>query len=227
MKRGWTIVWILALGAVLGGCALWEQVPVLPPTQPPAELTASFGTSRDSIYLTWRGVEGATFYEVQRAATETGPYAPVGTSATPSFQDRVGRENEGKWFWYRVRACNAAGCGPWSGPVRGYAGRPPKPLGVQASDGTYPDIIRIEWEPVPGANVYQLYREPSPDPGCRGLCVVASNLKTNFYEDRNVRVGLRYTYAVRACNSYGCSELSERDSGCLEPCPVPLFAHEE
>ncbi|MFN3347084.1 MAG: hypothetical protein ACK42E_04675, partial [Candidatus Bipolaricaulaceae bacterium] len=132
MKRGWSAALVLALGATLAGCALFEQAPVFPPTRPPAEVTASFGTDAEAISLTWQPVEGATFYEIERAATEAGPYERAGTSTVTSFQDGVGAENQGKWFWYRVRACNPAGCGPWSAAVRGYAGRPPKPLGLQA-----------------------------------------------------------------------------------------------
>lgn len=223
MKRVCGAALVLSLGAALAGCALWEQVPVSPPAQMPGGVMASFGTYVDSIAIAWQPVEGATFYEVARAATEAGPYERAGTSTTSSFLDRVGAENQGKWFWYRVRACNAAGCGPWSEAVRGYAGRPPKPWGVQASDGTYPDMIRIEWDLVPGALYYQLFRDPSPDPNCRGLCILEEDLRTNFYEDRTARAGLRYTYAVRACNAHGCSELSETDSGCVEPCP-PLLS---
>lgn len=223
MRRGWTVALALALGVVLAGCGLFEQVPALPPAQAPAGVAASVGKRLNSIEITWQPVERATFYEIERDDTEAGPYARVGTSPVTSFQDGVSEQDQGKWFWYRVRACNAAGCGPWSDPARGYAGRPPKPENVQASDGTHRSIIRIEWDSVPGALYYQLFRDPSPDPNCRGLCPLADDLRANYYEDHNVRAGVRYTYAVRACNMHGCSELSDKDSGCVEPCPVPLW----
>ncbi|MEN3009651.1 MAG: fibronectin type III domain-containing protein [Candidatus Bipolaricaulaceae bacterium] len=226
MRRRWAALLGIALGAALAGCNLGAPLP--PPPAAPRGLTASLGTHPDRIVLTWEAVEGAATYEVQRAERpDEGAYRTVGTVAIPSFADPVGRENEGKWFWYRVRACNAAGCSPWTGEVRGYAGRPPEPTNVQASDGSYLDRIVITWDPVPGATYYQIFRDPGADPTCRGdLCFLAM-ADTNMYEDLVVRAGLRYRYAVRACNGYGCSAPSATDTGCVEPCPLLFSADAE
>jgi len=225
MKRRLGIALLALGGLLLSGCGLLEEVPVLPPDRPP-EVRASTGENPEAIVLRWEGVERATHYEILRATVAQGPYERWGSTGNTSFEDRVGTENQGKWYWYKVRACNAAGCGPESAPVRGYAGRPPKPEGLQATQGTYPDKIVISWNEMPGATSYQVFRDPSPQPGCQGLCVLASDVRETFYEDNQVRPGMRYSYAIRACNRFGCSELSVEVVGCVEPCP-PFSSRDE
>jgi fibronectin type 3 domain-containing protein len=225
--RKWKVFLILSLGLMLAGCGLFSELPTLPPDKPPASLQASCGVERDSVITSWSPVERASYYEIFRATAADGPYERLDTIEGTSFTDIVGSENQGKWYWYKVRACNAAGCGPESAPVRGYAGRPPKPEGLQATQGTYPDKIVISWNEMPGATSYQVFRDPSPQPGCQGLCVLASDVRETFYEDNQVRPGMRYRYVIRACNRFGCSELSDVVIGCVNPCPSLFSVDEE
>jgi len=225
MKRPLGTALLVLGGLLLAGCGLLEEVPVLPPDRAP-EVRASAGEDLESIILRWNEAERATYYEILRAPVAQGPYEPLDSTGSMSFTDRVGTENQGKWYWYKVRACNAAGCGPESAPVRGYAGRPPKPEGLQASQGTYSNKVVISWNEMPGATSYQVFRDPSPQPGCQGLCVLESDVRETVYEDALVRAGLRYRYAIRACNTWGCSELSDVVVGCVSPCP-PLFSEDE
>ncbi len=215
---------LLGLGLVLAGCGLLPEQPLLPPDRAPEGLQPSFGTAKNAIELSWSPVERASLYKVFRAESADGDFVEVGQTSSTSYRDQV--SEEGKWYWYKVRACNSAGCGPYSTAVRGYAGRPPAPEGVQASRGTYTDKILISWDPMPGATHYQVFRDPSPQPGCQGLCLLADDVRTDHYEDATARVGIRYSYAIRACNKHGCSELSDVVTGCLNPCP-PLFALDE
>lgn len=223
MKKGLKILLLMGLGVMLVSCDWLNVEQVLPPTAAPAGVVASCGTASSSITISWQAVERATSYEVFRAETEDGDYAKVGTASGTLFTDSV--ESQGKWYWYKVRACNSAGCGPESAPVRGYAGPPPKPENVQATDGQSPDKILITWDAVPGATSYQVFRDPSPQPDCQGLCFLKW-VDENSCEDSTAQIGRRYTYAVRAWNNYGSSELSDTDSGCLYPCP-PLFSVDE
>ncbi|MCS7240470.1 MAG: hypothetical protein NZ651_04420 [Candidatus Bipolaricaulota bacterium] len=223
MKRGLRALLLVGLGALLVSCDWLSVEPVLPPTAAPTGVTASFGTSQNSITISWNAVERATYYKVFRANAADGEYEELGPSSSTSFTDSV--ENQGTWYWYKVQACNSAGCGPESAPVRGYAGRPPKPENVQASDGTFLDKIVIGWDQVPGATSYDVFRDPSPQAGCQGLCYLGQS-NTNSYEDKQARPGVKYQYAVRAWNDFGSSALSETDWGCLNPCP-PLFSLDE
>ena len=163
-------------------------------------------------------MERASRYKIFRAEAAEGPFKEIGETTATHFADQVGKDNQGKWYWYKVQACNASGCGPESPPVRGYAGRPPKPEGLKAGWGEYPDKIVIFWNEMPGATYYQVFRDPSPDPECQGLCLLATDVTETSYQDEQVRVGIRYSYAIRACNKFGCSELSDVVEGCVKPC---------
>jgi fibronectin type 3 domain-containing protein len=216
-------VGILALGLAatvfLSGCSLWDLLrpaPVPPPT--PAQPAVSQGTLEQEIRIDWQGVEGATSYRVYRAESEDGEYELIGETSGTSFLDQAtpGHEVEmGTWYWYRLRACNEAGCSAASQPAPGYAGYPPAPTGVTASDGAYLNKIVITWEPVPGATSYQVYRDRTRKGTYNMLVGVVQDSRI---EDGGVLPGLTYWYRVKACNGFGCGPLSEADSGCLPPC---------
>jgi len=209
---------ILALGVFLAGCDLFPPIgPVLPPNEAPTGLRASLAEFEDEIRITWNPVERATSYRVFRADTQDGDYQLLGTEPTLAHIDRVGAENRGRLYWYKVRACNAAGCGPESVPVPGYAGWPPAPTNVRASDGTHADRIVVTWDPVPGADYYQVFRDRNPD---AGFPLIADNVTGTSHADTTAAVGLRYWYRIKACrlDPGSCSPLSAPDSGCRAPC---------
>jgi len=208
---------------LLSGCALLDLLQ--PPPEPPAaptQVAASLGELEHAVRITWQPVEGADFYQVYRATAEDGEYQPIGDTDSTTYYDEPREDHPlllGTLYWYRVQACNAAGCSELSQPVAGYAGYPPAPTGVQASDGTYPDKIVVVWTPVPGTTSYQVYRDTARN-GTYNIFV--GETTSVLIEDTDVSVGIRYWYRVKACNEVGCGFLSEvRDSGCLAPCPVP------
>ncbi|MEN3009751.1 MAG: hypothetical protein ABDI20_01995 [Candidatus Bipolaricaulaceae bacterium] len=183
------------------------QVPGVPPT--PTGLSASQGTFTDRVRLTWQAAQGATSYEVYRAPAEAGPYALLATVTTPTHDDT--QVEAGKVYWYKVRACSAAGCSALSAAVSGYAALAtlPAPQNVQASDGTEPGKVVVTWQAVQGATHYLVYRALSQDGDYTHLATVAATT----YEDADVEPGKTYWYRVRACNAQGCSVLSDPDSG--------------
>jgi hypothetical protein len=110
---------------------------------------------------------------------------------------------------------------------------PDKPTGVTASDGTFADKVRVTWGevlelnfriflplvlynggnpgPMPEAPTYQVFRHTRNDPS------VAISLTENHpgspYDDTSAEPGTTYYYWVKACNSAGCSDFSEPDTG--------------
>lgn len=207
------------MGVALAGCGLVGLVPLLPPDQPPTGVTASLGQYDDGIQISWGQVDRATSYRVFRSVAEAGEFLEVGTAAGVTFRDTTVEPS--KLYWYKVRACNATGCGPESVAVPGYAGFPPAPANVRASDGDYPNKIVIRWDPVPGATHYQVFRDLAREGDYR-ILPGAENVPTNSFEDTTAAVGLRYWYRVRACDAtrQRCGWPSEdRDSGCRAPCP--------
>ncbi|MCP5450036.1 MAG: hypothetical protein H6972_05655 [Gammaproteobacteria bacterium] len=80
----------------------------------------------------------------------------------------------------------------------------PAPTGVDASDGTFTDRVRITWNPVTGATFYEVYRDES--------FRIGSPNGTAF-EDTGVAPGVTYAYAIRACNDAGCGTFGPSDEG--------------
>jgi hypothetical protein len=77
---------------------------------------------RDIGHISWQGSTGAESYEIQRAATATGPWSVL----TPGFQDHLvvcaplfsdSTAEEGRSYFYRVIARNAAGASAPSAAV--------------------------------------------------------------------------------------------------------------
>ncbi len=213
---------LVGIGLVIGGCGLLDLLPTLPPDQAPTEVAASFGQYNDRIQITWVAVAGATSYQILRAPSEDGVYQAIGTTASLTYADTVGTENRGRIYWYKVRACNDAGCGPSSAAAPGYAGYPPAPTNVAAST-TYPDKIVVTWNPVPGATYYQVFRDRAPDGDFK--TVVAEDAREPRVVDTTAAVELRYWYRIRACREVPgdtkCSELSDPAQGCRIPCLPP------
>ena len=213
MKGKFVIGAFILVFLALGGCAFLPEL--LPPEVAPP-VWATTGELETGIRLTWETVVRATSYHVFRAEEENGPYTLLIQTPYISFTDEVGREHMGRWYWYKVRACNDAGCGPFSAPVRGYAGYPPAPVNVHA---TVPDPagdrIVITWDPVPGATQYDVLRD-RVEHGTYPTLVAQVTIP--YAEDTSARPGLRYWYKVRARNTWGFGPLSEADSACLPPC---------
>ncbi|MFL5271127.1 MAG: CxxxxCH/CxxCH domain c-type cytochrome, partial [Anaeromyxobacteraceae bacterium] len=87
------------------------------PTAPGAAPTtlAFTNVAQTTLSLGWSAVTGATHYKVERAPNLSGApgtFAQVGTTATASFGDAGLAANT--TYWYRVRAWNAGGDGPYS-----------------------------------------------------------------------------------------------------------------
>jgi len=210
----------LLMGLALSGCGLMDllEPPLPPPAAPPAELTASLGELETQVRIQWAPVEGATFYEVFRAEDPEAYFAHLGTTSTTSWFDQPAEDHPlppGVLYWYRVRACNQAGCSQLSDPVFGYAGYPPVPTEVSASDGLHADHIQVDWFPVPGASSYQVFRAAARE----GDYNLVGTTTESSYLDYTALPGQRYWYRVRACNQWGCSLPSEPDRGCRAPCP--------
>ncbi len=208
MGRRWPFLWTLVLiFVVLSGC-LPQSVTV---PNAPTNLAASDGVFPDKVRITWDAVANTEVYKVYRAGNEEGPYEEIASTSATFYDD--GSVTPGVIYWYKVKACNGAGCSELSEPDSGYAQPPtgelPPPANVAASDGDYPDKIRVIWDAVPGAMRYQVLRASS----ATGIYALRSVVTTNSFDDWNVVPGDIYWYKIRACNDAGCSVESSADSG--------------
>jgi len=180
---------------------------------PPEIVWASDETFADKVRISWTRPSCATYYEVHRKLTDD----PIGTTvliddATSSPFDDVFAD-PGVTYYYWVKACNSAGCSEFSesdAGTRGVFPVPEIPKGVNASDGTYTDMVWITWNEPAAATYYKVYRDI--DDGIAGATLLSDVVITNEYGDTSA-ASILYYYWVRACNSAGCSGYSTPDSG--------------
>lgn len=188
----------------------------------PQNVQASDGTFSDRVRITWSPVSGAARYEVHRASSQDGPYELRGETTETSYDDT--QVTPGTTYWYKVRAWNVLGYGPFSAPDSGYAATgggggggggdqaPGQVQGVSASDGTYYDKIRITWNSVSGATTYRVYYQTQSGTFIQ-LAEVPSG--TTSYDDARTAITMcqEVWYAVSAWNDAGEGPLSVPDSG--------------
>ena len=160
----------------------------------PPVATASPMTN--GVQVSWPAVEGATHYRVQRALSQNGPWSVLGPWLTVrSISDPTAAA--GVRYWYAAQAAvNSSGERPSAlgPPVSGYRALA-APTGVQASDGTYTDKVRITWSAIAGAAAYQVYRVAGEQRDPVGTWQTGTTC-----DDVDAVAGTSCTYCVRASN---------------------------
>jgi YD repeat-containing protein len=196
----------------------------LAPTAAPS-LSVPASNTTGSYWVNWTGVGDATAYQLQEQVNGGGWYTVQNGGSTSWLASGKGAAT----YSYRVQACNAAGCGPWSntGSVA-VTPIPPIPSGLRGTiwvfaGGTLaarstssldakgfstmlpnrpPDTYELDalWDASVGATSYDLQY-------CRsGICLTKSTTITSIL---SIPVnGTNYTISVRACNAAGCSAWS-------------------
>lgn len=215
LRKWWGVLGVALLA--LGGCQ-YLFGGFAPP--PPAEFSVSDGTFPDRVRLTWSPVPEAGGYEVWRGASAEGEFTFLAKTAHTSYDDTS--VMPGTRYWYKVRACNRAGCGAFTPAKAGKAsppGVPSTPAGLSASQGTFTNLVRLTWQAAAGAASYEVYRAPAET----GPYALIATVTTTTYDDVAVEPGTVYWYKVRACASAGCSPLSAPVSGyaALAALPAP------
>ncbi len=186
----------------------------------PSDVVASDGTLPDRVSLVWQPVPGADQYGVFRTTSQEGPKEPLGTAGSPPYEDTTA--TIGVHYFYSVKACNNAGCSGFSMQDVGFVQGTPPPLpgGVWASDGLFPEWVRVMWDSVGGASHYEVYRSSHPG----GLRTLLDSPITPPYDDTSAEPGTTYYYWILACNNAGCSDWSEYDTGYRSHLPYGMQA---
>lgn len=94
---------------------------------------------------------------------------------------------------------------------------PDKPTLVRASDGSFPDRIRVTFNPVAGATVYRVFRCQDNGNTC-GTPIAYP--KAGIFDDKNAIPGVIYYYRVKACTSVKCGKFSSADTGYIRTEPA-------
>lgn len=180
-----------------------------PTLDPPTGLHASDGIFLDKVEITWNVVLDSLFYKIFRAESSGGTKFEIGSSITTSFEDFT--PTPGVNYWYFVKACHNIACSDFSNGDLGfvYVSIPDVVGGLDASDGDYVGFVKLKWTPAERATIYQVYRALAPNHS-RILINITDNAKL---DDVTADVWVKYWYWIKACNSTGCSEFGQPDSG--------------
>jgi hypothetical protein len=165
----------------------------------------------DGFRISWNTVNDATGYKIY-----------WGNSSTVNEQNKAGIINDdgspsdhtdltdGSTYYYRIKACNGLACSSLSDPpVSGKYEKtsvPSIPTGLSLSDIT--GGFRINWDTTTGASSYDIFWGTNNS-------VNENNHSDKIVEDASpsdhtpLGGGVTYYYRIRACNTSGCSSLSD------------------
>ncbi|MEO2203499.1 pectinesterase family protein [Paenibacillus pabuli] len=151
------------------------------------------GKPRDAqAELAWQPVEQASHYTVKRSVQADGPFTTVAAKLTqPSFRD--GGLDNGTTYYYVVSATSIGGEGADSAPV---AITPSRALSTpEPVVKPQPNSIAMEWQPIEGAETYQIKRST----GSNGTYeVIAEGQSRTSYTDTGLANGVPYYYKITA-----------------------------
>jgi len=166
------------------------------------DVPGGFGSSETSASgtytLQWsQPPGGASAYSLEERVGKDGPWGNVQSSNAVSA---TLTRSSGSYY-YRVRACNANGCGGFAGLKLVSVVIAPSTPGGLGPDSTRGTTFTLTWSPASGTiTAYQLNEQgPAPDP----LTVYEIPTTSKTFVDKPEG---DYIYQVRACNDQGqCS----------------------
>lgn len=191
------------------GCSGYATSGAVAVTVPPAAAPSigGGGTSNSGAYtISWSGVAGASSYNLMESANG-GPLTTVQNDGNGSWSTS-GRGNGG--YIYQVQACNAGGCGPFSGQVGVTVALIPSTPSDYRMDDTVTgkrEMITISWSASAGATRYEILVVQFNN------IINAGTALKDVVESGPSPYEMKYTYRVRACNDQGCSAWSGEIAG--------------
>jgi len=170
----------------------------IPPGSAPS-ISAPGSSSTGSYTVSWSAVSGATSYNLQEQLNGGG-WTLVQAAGSTSW----GASGRGNGTWgYQVQACNAGGCGPWSGTANTVVtlipATPSNPQVAWTSGTSSKPVITISWNAIPGATTYNLERT-HPQLGVSQVY----NGPNLSYSNTVFATGV-VKFRLQACNASGCS----------------------
>lgn len=169
----------------------------IPPASAPS-LSVPATSSTGGYTVSWGGVTGATSYTLQEQVNGGGWTTIQNNGAISLAFSGKGNGTYG----YQAQACNAGGCGPWSGAgTITVALVPAVPTDVYVSDTIVGKVesYTASWNAVSTATRYEVLRVQT------GATVYSGTATSYRLEYGFSPYELQYSYNLRACNTSGCS----------------------
>lgn len=195
------------------------------PVSPPLTVSATDGEFTNKVVVSWSAVANATCYQVYRAPAPSGPYAPINAfTTTTAYEDQDPVLQPAQSYYYRVKSgreinntCDNQFLGDLSAAVDEGWKKPLPPTNVQASDGDFPNVIRISWVSDQNAT-YEVFRSLTQTPDSSYSIIVSTGAK--LYDDP-VPPGSQFYYRVRVVMNNRASDLSAPDVGTTSAVETP------
>ncbi|WP_368565103.1 RHS repeat-associated core domain-containing protein [Pseudoxanthomonas sp. UTMC 1351] len=146
------------------------------------------GSNTGAYVVSWTAVSAATSYQLEERVNG-GAWAQIHNAAATS---KVVSGKAPGTYEYRVRACNAAGCGNYSAIKAITLVTPAIPAGLYLEQTS--SACGVGWGASTGASSYEL----------RGSGTTIYSGPNTGFSQTSPRTCLAW-YAVRACNGVGCS----------------------
>lgn len=182
-------------------------------------LSAPSSSVNGSYSVSWSSVTDTTGYRLEENF-DGGAWTEIQNAATTS---KVISGKTNGTYGYRVRACNAAGCGLFSATATVTVtlfGPPTAPSMTAPPSYNYGGSYTASWNSVPGATNYRL--EENRNGGA--WSEIYNGGGTSVWRTKSISSD--FSYRVRACNASGCSAYSAVRTVTVEveSCPSCLMS---
>lgn len=192
--------------------------PAAPPSAPTTLIAASTGPH--SAILGWSDTsDNEDHFRIERAPTG-GDFVEIARPAADVEQWADGGLSPATGYRYRVRACAAQGCSAFSNEAPIVTeGLPPTPPSGLAAAASGTDRIDLTW-PNQGSGVSALQLERTGG-GASWALIATLGPGAVSWIDMGLAEGTTYSYRLRRCNDYGCSDPSAEASATTSTTPPP------
>ena len=164
-------------------------------------LTVS-STSSSELAVSWNSVSGATSYKVERSTSSGSGFSQILNSPSTSIGSTG--LSQGTQYYFRVRASNSNGDGPYSSEASNYT-RPGQITGLSASV-TSSSQINLSWNNPTGYETgYQVYRSTASNMAGQALVGTAIGTSSSV---TGLNASTTYYFRVRGVNAGGVGAYS-------------------
>lgn len=173
--------------------------PSMPTSAPTINVPSS--NSSGTYTVSWNSISAATFYPLQEQVG-SGGWSTVQNNSALNWSPNLKASNT---YSYRVQACNATGCSPWSSVGSVVVSIPTAPTtapSLTAPSSSATGNYSVTWTNVSNASAYTVQEQVNG--GAWTTIQNNAGLNWSVIGETNGT----YAYRVEACNSLGCGPWS-------------------